>query len=22
MVNFHGANKPTGLSRTYPNELS
>ncbi|KRE48448.1 NPCBM/NEW2 domain-containing protein [Paenibacillus sp. Soil724D2] len=22
MVNFHGANKPTGMSRTYPNELS
>ncbi|MBP1964095.1 NPCBM/NEW2 domain-containing protein [Paenibacillus aceris] len=22
MVDFHGANKPTGLSRTYPNELS
>lgn len=22
MVNFHGADKPTGLSRTYPNELS
>jgi alpha-glucosidase len=22
MVNFHGANKPTGESRTYPNELT
>lgn len=22
MINFHGSNKPTGLSRTYPNELS
>ncbi|WP_053376500.1 NPCBM/NEW2 domain-containing protein [Paenibacillus sp. FJAT-27812] len=22
MVNFHGANKPTGLSRTYPNEIT
>ncbi|MFD0714554.1 NPCBM/NEW2 domain-containing protein [Paenibacillus sp. GCM10027626] len=22
MVDFHGANKPTGLSRTYPNELT
>lgn len=22
MVNFHGSNKPTGLSRTYPNEVS
>ncbi|RXZ83162.1 hypothetical protein EBB07_07500 [Paenibacillaceae bacterium] len=22
MVNFHGSNKPTGLTRTYPNELS
>ena len=22
MVNFHGANKPTGLARTYPNELT
>lgn len=22
VVNFHGSNKPTGLSRTYPNELS
>jgi alpha-glucosidase len=22
MVDFHGANKPTGLSRTYPNEMT
>ncbi|MBE9914715.1 hypothetical protein G8C92_11790 [Paenibacillus donghaensis] len=22
MINFHGANKPTGLSRTYPHEVS
>lgn len=22
MLNFHGANKPTGISRTYPNEMS
>lgn len=22
MINFHGSNKPTGLSRTYPNEVS
>ncbi len=22
MVNFHGANKPTGLSRTWPNEMT
>ena len=22
MVNFHGANKPTGESRTWPNELT
>lgn len=22
MVNFHGSNKPTGLSRTYPNEIT
>lgn len=22
LINFHGSNKPTGLSRTYPNELS
>lgn len=22
MINFHGSNKPTGLNRTYPNEVS
>lgn len=22
MINFHGVNKPTGLSRTYPNEIT
>ncbi|ULQ53248.1 glycoside hydrolase family 97 catalytic domain-containing protein [Flavihumibacter fluvii] len=22
MINFHGANKPTGINRTYPNELT